>query len=67
MNSAAAVARMLKIDPRRVRRFAEEGRFPNAVPYPRANGTDWRIPDGDVEALKAQLREEHAARKAVRA
>lgn len=57
MLTMTEVRKRLRIGHRAVRTFAEEGRFPNAVPFSRANGVSWRIPESDVESLKDELRE----------
>ncbi len=67
MLSARKVSRILGISATGVREMAEAGRFPGAIPVAAANGAVfWKIPSGDVEALKADLRREHAERLAAR-
>lgn len=49
--TVGSVAKMFDVKPYTVRRWLEEGKFPNAF---KLNGTRWRIPKKDLEALANQ-------------
>lgn len=47
------VAKQIGVHPRTVRRYADDGEFPNAYRLP---GGAWRIPQSDIDAFKAKCR-----------